>query len=340
MPFVWAKLVLGLIVAGISLGLLALTIGLIVLFQGIAWPIFMAGWAIATWVVNFSVMRYIGYLVRAGHVAVVSEAVTTGKIPENQVIYGKEKVKERFVATNVFFLVSRLVDGAVKQLQAAFGLAGGLLGAAPGGKLVVSFGKMLIGISLKYVDDCCLGWVFYKKGEGAFKGAMDGVVIYAQNWKPLLKTAFKTSLMVILLTLGLAILLAVIFVSAVGFIVNIIGITSGTGLIAFIGGFGLALSLAFVFKRAFIDSYMMVRMMATYMGVAPTTTITFDLYGKLSGMSRSFKQLFKKAGGEGPVPAVTPTPTVAVDSISTACSCGTEVPAGASFCGKCGTKLS
>jgi hypothetical protein len=229
-------------------------------------------------------------------------------------------------------------------LQGVFGLVGGLLGAAPGGKLIVSFGKFLIGISLKYVDDCCLGWVFYKKDEGAFKGAADGVVIYAQNWQPLLKTAFKTSLMVIVLTLGIAIMLAVVFVAIMGFVVNIIGITSSTGLIAFFGGFGISLFLAFTFKRAFIDSYMMVRMMTTYMGVAPTTTITFDLYGKLSGMSRSFKNLFSKAEAEGPITIptapVVPTPVPAEDADGLACVCGAKNKIGANFCGQCGTMLS
>ena len=48
------------------------------------------------------VKSYIGYLIKAAHVAVISEAATTGVIPANQFEYGKQKVKSRFVTSNVF----------------------------------------------------------------------------------------------------------------------------------------------------------------------------------------------------------------------------------------------
>jgi hypothetical protein len=56
-------------------------------------------------------------LIKAGHIAVITEAVTTGKVPKNQVAYGKERVKERFVTANVYFLIDKLVGAAVRQIQ-------------------------------------------------------------------------------------------------------------------------------------------------------------------------------------------------------------------------------
>ena len=61
--------------------------------------------------------------------------------------------------------------------------------------------------------------------------------------------------------------------------------------------FILALFLANSVKYAFVDSWGLVNMMTSYMKVAPTTEITFDLYNKLCGMSGKFKQLFGKSGG-------------------------------------------
>ena len=136
--------------------------------------------------------------------------------------------------------------------------------------------------------------------------------------------------------------------------------------------------LAWTIKFAFIDSWMMVKMMHGYMQVAPTTTITFDLYTQLSGLSSSFKRLFNEsrvtpgtvtavpqpyASAQPPVetpvtapvteaaaePASeplaesesAPTPAPAEESVKPRfCSeCGTPLKAGMAFCGNCGKKF-
>lgn len=45
--------------------------------------------------------------------------------------------------------------------------------------------------------------------------------------------------------------------------------------------------------------------MVRYMQVAPSTEITYDLYGKLCGISTSFKELFQKGKEEAPPAAAT-----------------------------------
>ena len=101
-------------------------------------------------------------------------------------------------------------------------------------------------------------------------------------------------------------------------------------------------------KFAFIDSYIMIRMMSAYMEMAPSTVITFDLYSKLCGLSSKFKELFEKGKQENPVPAyaqtaaapaqgqVAPGPT----RTGTFCGqCGMKNEAGAKFCASCGAKM-
>ena len=75
-----------------------------------------------------------------------------------------------------------------------------------------------------------------------------------------------------------------------------------SGFMAFI----ISLLFAYTVKYAFIDSWILVKMMSSYMQVAPATQVTFDLYGKLSGLSGKFKELFKK-GNEMPQPNPTAT---------------------------------
>lgn len=292
MKFVWLKLAMGAAITVASLILFAIFMLIGSLFDGNGIVFMFALWLACTGGIYRFLMSYVGYMIKAGHVAVIAEAVTTGRIPENQFEYGKEMVKSRFAASNVYFVVDRLVSGAVRQLQKAVGKIGGMLDAIPGMSQITAILQTFIGIALGYVDECCLGFCFLKKDEGAFKASCDGVVIYFQNAKKLLKDAAVTTLIVIVCSILAWVLPFVIF----------IGIFKALEWSMF-GAVMIAIIVAITLKSAFIDSYMMVKMMVSYMEVAPSTEITFDLYEKLSKLSSKFKELFGKAKAEGSMAA-------------------------------------
>ena len=288
MKFVMVKLAMG---AGVTLASIVLLVIFMLigsLFEGGGLYFMMILWLIATAVIYGLVMNYFGYMVKAGHVAVIAHAVTSGQLPEDQFAFGKEAVKERFAASNVYFVVDKLVSGAVRQLQNAVGKVGGALNGIPGVSQIASILQTFIGIALGYVDECCLGYCFLKKDGGAFKASCDGVVIYFQNAKRLLKDAAVTTLIVIVGTAAAWVLPMILF----GVIFSAL---SWSMIIAFI----LAILVSIVVKSAFIDSFMLVKMMVSYMEVAPQTEITFDLYDKLCKLSSKFKELFGKAKAEG-----------------------------------------
>lgn len=340
MPFIWAKLLLGGATVLISAVLLAVFMGLGWLFGENAMVIMFILWVSATGVVRYVIMHYMGYLVKAGHIAVIAEACFTGKIPDNQVNYGKEMVKQRFATSNIYFAIDQLVSGAVKQIQGAIGKLGNKLDFIPGMGAVTGAAQFFTSISLGYIDECCLGWTFYNKEQGAFKSAADGVVIYAQNWKVLLKDAAKTMLKVILLTIVVAL---IIFIP-IGLLFKLL---QWSGFLAFM----LALLIAWVVKFAFMDSYIMIQMMASYMSVAPNTVITFDLYSKLCNLSRKFKELFTKGQEENPQAAYAGASATAAATMTTTATsapaegyrfcgqCGFKNGAGTKFCGSCGARL-
>jgi hypothetical protein len=347
MPFVWAKLLLGLVTVLVSAVLFGILMGLAWLFnsEGVTVVMFLV-WLGAVGIVRFVIMHYFGYMVKAGHIAVMAEAVTTGRVPDNQVVYGKQMVTERFATSNIYFAVDKLVSGAVKQIQRGIGKLGNALDFIPGMQQVAGLAQFFVELSLGYVDECCLGYTFYRKEQGAFKSAADGVVIYAQNWKTLLGSAAKTMAMVILglagITLALFLVLGLLF-----------RVFAWPGWAAFV----LALLIALAIKFAFMDSYILARTMAAYMGVVPTTAITFDLYGKLSGLSAKFKELWNKGQQEEPTPqpayaapsggyAQTPPPTAqtvsqdAPEEKPAFCgSCGAKNKRGVKFCGGCGAAM-
>lgn len=287
MQFVWLKLGYGLamtLIAALGMGLFALIGGLFGSGGGVAIMI-------CIWLIIFSgifklVDNYFGYLIKAGHVAVVAEAVTTGQVPEKQFEFGKNKVKERFATSNVYFVVDKLVSGAVRQLKNAVGKVGGLLENIPGMEKVVDILQTFIGIALGYIDECCLGYCFIKTEQNAFQASCDGVVIYFQNAKKLLKDAALTTILVMIgtfLSWFVPFLLLALLCKAFDWSLMIAVI--------------LALFIGVTIKSAFIDTYVMVKMMTSYMEVAPSTTISFDLYGKLSKLSSKFKELFGRAQG-------------------------------------------
>jgi hypothetical protein len=351
MPFVWAKLLLGVLTVVVSVVLLAILMGIAWLFKSeVMYVVMFLIWLSLIGIINFIFNHYLGYMLKAGHVAVITEAVTTGRVPDNQIAYGKEKVKERFLTSNVFFVIDKLVAGAVRQLQRGFERVAGSLGnIVPGMNAIVSIGKMFIGIALGYIDECCLGYTFLKKDQGAFKSATDGVVIYAQNWKKLLKDAAKTTATVVILLIIITLVSFLLF----ALVVRLIPwkdpvIQRIAGFVAFL----LACCVALAIKAAFIDSYMLVKMMVSYMQEAPTTVITFDLYGKLCGRSAKFKELFTKGQQESPTPqpayagaAGTALPQaqaqapVSGDKPKFCGECGAKNAQGTKFCGECGKPM-
>jgi hypothetical protein len=329
MPFCMAKLMLGIVTALISAVILAVLMGIAWLFgsEGVT-GIMLIIWASATGFVRFALMYYAGYLVKAGHIAVIAEAAVTGRIPDDQVAYGKRMVTERFMTSNVYFALDKLVGAAVKQLQGYLQKAGNTLDFVPGVDTLVKAGKLFIDISLGYIDECCLGYTFYRRDQGAFKSAADGVVIYAQNWKKLLKDAAKTTLIVIVSLIAVALIVFVVL----GLFCKLFGLP---GYIAFL----IACVVALAVKFAFIDSYILVKTMVSYMEVAPGAVISFDLYGKLSAVSSKFKELYEKGKNE----VFRPAPADAAESVPRE---GNTIPPGTenesesgySFCGECGTR--
>ncbi len=290
MKFVWLKLGIGALIAGISLVLLAIVVGISLLANsGELLLVLGLIWYILTYGIFRAVMHYMGYMIKAAHIAVVAETVTTGVVPENMVETGKQMVKSRFATSNVYIVLDKLVGGAVKQLQKAVGSVGNMLSDVPGIGTIVNILQMFIGIALGYIDECCLGYTFYKKDEKAFKAGCDGVAIYFQNTKHLLKSAIGTTAIV----LGLSFVAWLVPFIIFGLILGAIGVP-----FAWLFAALIAIIVAAAIKSAFIDSYMMVKTMVSYMSVAPSTEITFDIYDKLCKLSNKFKQLFTKSQEE------------------------------------------
>ena len=351
MRFNWMKFGISVLTFVLSCLALAVIIGVLsVIGGGFIYLIGFVFWLGIVQGIRFFLRRALGYIVKAGHIAVIAEAIQTGKIPEHSFSIAKETVTKRFGATASFFVIDSLVAGAVKQIQRIVGKVGGLMDFVPGMGFLVQFVQYFVEYSLGYIDECCLGYVFLNEDQSAFKSAADGVVIYAQNWKHLLKNAAKITGVVIVAM----ILISIFIYSIFGGVFRLFGFGGLIGLV-------LAIFVAGGIKYAFIDSWILVATMTAYMEVAPTTEISYDLYGKLCGMSKKFKELFEKVQIEKPAfqksqVAVAGVGRLPLDEVvdvkkanfevssiqptGTFCKqCGGSIGAGDVFCGNCGTRV-
>lgn len=82
---------------------------------GIVYSVVLFGGFVAGGIWRFAV-RYVLYLIKAAHIAVLTELITTGSIAngnESMFHYGKRIVTERFGEVNVMFGLDMLIDGIV-----------------------------------------------------------------------------------------------------------------------------------------------------------------------------------------------------------------------------------
>ncbi len=231
---------------------------------------------------------YVGYMIKSAHIACIAVAAQDGRLPENMLETGKDMVKERFVTANVYIAVDKLVAGAVRQLQKVIGNIGGFLGFVPGMDNIVNIVQKFIGIFLGYVDECCLGYTFVNKEQNAWKSACDGVCIYFQNAKLFLKEAVKITLIVVVST-------ALVFFIAAGMAAGLTGGFHMPGVASLL----IAVLFAVTVKKAFIDSYILCKLLTVYVQTAPQTEISVDLYGKLCGLSNKFREMYNNAINPG-----------------------------------------
>lgn len=175
---------------------------------------------------------------------------------------------------------------------------GSILSFIPGVKGLMNILNFFVDIILNYVDECVMAYIFLNEGQNVFKSACDGVVLYAQNWKTILKTGAK-------ILLFLVVFVVLFFILFAGLFNGIFNSNAefATGAIAYLVTFLFVL----VLKWAIVDSVIMIYMMSGYLKVAYGAQPSVDLYGKLEGMSKKFKELLGKSR-DNPAPGTPGTP--------------------------------
>ncbi|ESY69850.1 MULTISPECIES: hypothetical protein [Mesorhizobium] len=232
------------------------------------------------------IREYILYVVKAGHIAVMVHLIDGQDVPggQDQIAYARQVVTERFAEANILFVVDQLVKGAIRAVT---GLLGGIAAflPIPGLSGLVSFINTVIRLSLTYVDEIILGYNIRINSSSPFETARQGVVLYAQNGKTMVKNAVWLAVIMwgmsfVIFLLMLAPAAAILFIMP--------GQLAGWA-------FVLAIVFAWAFKAAFIEPFAIACLMQVYFKTIAGQVPDPAWDARLAEASSKFRELKDKA---------------------------------------------
>lgn len=231
---------------------------------------------------------YVLYIVKAGHIAVLVELLDGRSMPEgkSQVSYATSVVKQRFGEASVLFAIDQLVKGVLKVIT---GLVQGFasLLPIPGLQQITGLLRAFLNIAVGFVDEVILAYAIRMGSTNPWQSARTALVLYGQNYKPMLKNAAWLT----------------IIVYGLSFLVFLLMLAPAAALVYFIpgawsaGGFVFALIFAWAVKAALIEPFAITCMMDVYFRTIEGQSPNPEWDAKLSGVSKKFNTLKDKAAG-------------------------------------------
>ena len=130
--------------------------------------------------------HFVSYIFKAGQIAMMTKGITEGELPEDIYAEGKKVVKERFLTVAAYYAATSAIEGIFNQLGRAITALGQAVGGDNGGAIGSAVSSVIQTI-VRYLCDCCLGWVFYRKDEKAVKATLEGAVLFFKHGKTFAK---------------------------------------------------------------------------------------------------------------------------------------------------------
>lgn len=298
LPFIWVRLG-SYLVLGLGLGAYFSVIGglawlLSKLWEPIGIILFVIALVGAIGIVKWA-SRYYFYMLKAAHTAVMTEFIVYGKGPQgSQLKYGKEQVINRFKDTSIMFGIDVLVDGIVKAFTRTFSNMVGIL-PIPGLDGLTSILQRIALASTTYVDEAILSRAYKDREDNVWKTAHEGVVLYAQAWKPILANAAVLSLISYLEFAALLVLLGLPAV-AIGYAVPALRVALGIGVLV----------TSWMIKLAVSDAFSLAATLIAYHRSTEGLEVDAEWTSKLEGVSDKFKELGLKASQNSKLRKVIP----------------------------------
>jgi hypothetical protein len=236
--------------------------------------------------VIFFFRDYILYIVKAGHIAVMVELLDGRPIPggKGQIAYAGEVVKARFGQASALFALDQLIKGVINVIT---GLLEGLMSILPipGLDRLMGVLRAYLRLAVGLVDEVILGHAIRTRSENAWEAAHDGLVLYAQNARPMLINAAWLTLV----TWVLAVLVFLVMLAPAATVVWLLPGDSTAGMFVF------AVVFAWAVKAALIEPFAVACMLQVFFKVTEGEEPLPEWKGRLTQASDKFRQLGERA---------------------------------------------
>ncbi len=236
--------------------------------------------------VVFFFRDYLLYLVKAGHIAVMVELLRGGRVPEGrgQIAHATAAVRARFGEASALFALDRIVHGVITAIT---GIIEGLLTILPipGLDRLAGILRAYLRVAVGLVDEMIIAHAFRTGSDNPWANAREGLVLYAQNARPMLKNAAWLTA----IAWGLAVIVFVVMLVPAAAVVWLFpGEPTGAT-------FVFAVVFAWAFKAALIEPFCVACLMQAFFKVTDGQTPRPDWDAKLSEVSDKFRHIGEQA---------------------------------------------
>ncbi|WP_407166554.1 hypothetical protein [Bradyrhizobium sp. ORS 111] len=234
-----------------------------------------------------AVLRYVLHVIACGHVAVLTELITQGRIGdgrEGQFAYGRRIVTARFGEVAALFGLGVLVRGVLRAFHNALDTLGEWL-PTPGVSTIVGLINTILAAATRYLDKVVLSYDLARGGDDPRRNVQDGLVYYCQNAKPIL----TTSVWMVIVERSLSILLCLALLIPAGLATMALpdAIRDNGALVTV----SVAALLALTLRSAFIQPLFLICIMIRFHTLVHDQAINATWVGYLDGLSDKFRQI-------------------------------------------------
>ncbi|QYK40179.1 MAG: hypothetical protein KF887_12090 [Paracoccaceae bacterium] len=249
-----------------------------------AWGAF-GGFGLAAGAVFF-LRDYLLYIVKAGHIAVMVEALEGRALPAGraQIDHAVAVVKDRFGEASALFALDQVVKGVVGAIS---GLIQGLLSILPipGLDRIMGVVRAYLRLAVGLVDEVILAHAIRSGSSNPWNSARDALVLYGQNARPMLINAAWLTAIV----WGLSFVVFLLMLAPAAFVVWLLpGAWSAGGLV-------FALVFAWAVKAALIEPFAIACLLQVFFRVTEGQTPDPAWVARLEQASDKFRSMGARA---------------------------------------------
>ncbi|MBR2659068.1 hypothetical protein IKD57_04285 [Candidatus Saccharibacteria bacterium] len=258
--------------------------------------------------------HFISYVFKAGQIAMMTKGVTEGKLPDDVYGEGKKIVKERFLTVAAYYAATSVIKGIFNELGRAITAAGQAIGGDNGGAIGSAISSVIDTI-VRYLCDCCLGWVFYKKDENAARATLEGAVLFFRHGKTFAKNMGRVFLISLIsfvaiggVFFGITYLICQAFPGGFAELANAFAemiangdveagnefLTNPQNLMLIVAGIG-GISMWSILHSVFVRPFILVGVLRNYIESGKSEKITENDLDELDKKSKKFKKLHAEA---------------------------------------------